>query len=122
MEEEAMKNSKLEALKTKKEQIEARIKNIESKEKVRAKKDDTRRKVLIGAMVMEQMGKSEESKKKVLANLDGFLTRPLDRKLFGLDVSQSSLSRGAEKSKVQKLTQERKTDENPKQTEKRKTA
>jgi len=106
-----MKNSKLEALKTKKEQIEARIKNIEAKEKSRAKKEDTRRKILIGAMVMEQMGKSEESKKKVLANLGGFLTRPLDHKLFGLP----------EKGRVQKLNPERKTDETPKQTEKRKT-
>ena len=107
-----MKNSKLETLKAKKEQIEARIKNIEAKEKARAKKEDTRRKILIGAMVMEQMGKSGESTKKVMAGLDGFLTRPLDRKLFGLP----------EKGKVQKLNLERKTDETPKQTEKRKSA
>ena len=79
-----MKNSKLETLKAKKEQIEARIKNIEAKEHSRAKKDDTRRKILIGAMVMEQMGKTNEAKSKVLASLDGFLTRPLDRKLFGM--------------------------------------
>jgi hypothetical protein len=63
-------------------------------------------------MVMEQMGKSEESKKKVLANLDGFLTRSLDRNLFGLP----------ERSKVQKLTPERQPDETQKQTEKRKSA
>ena len=107
-----MKNSKLEALKTKKEQIEARIKNIEAKEKSRAKKEDTRRKILIGAMVMEQMGKSEESKKKVLGKLDAFLTRPLDRKLFGLP----------EKGKVQKLNLEGKPDEASKQPNKRKSA
>ena len=106
-----MKNSKLETLKAKKEQIEARIKNLESKEKARAKKDDTRRKILIGAMVMEQMAKNADAKSKVLASLDGFLTRPLDRKLFDMP----------EKGKVQKLTPERKTDEN-KHTEKRKTA
>lgn len=107
-----MKNSKLETLKAKKEQIEARIKNIEAKEKARAKKEDTRRKILIGAMVMEQMGKSQEMKSKVLASLDGFLTRPLDRNLFGLP----------ETGKVQKLNTERKTDETAKQTEKRKSA
>ena len=107
-----MKKSKLETLKAKREQIEARIKNIEAKEKARAKKEDTRRKILIGAMVMEQMGKSEESKKKVMAGLDGFLTRSLDRMLFGLP----------ERSKVQKLKPEKKTDEPPKHTEKRKTA
>ena len=107
-----MKNSKLEALKTKKEQIEARIKNIEAKEKNRAKKEDTRRKILIGAMVMEQMGKSNEAKSKVLASLDGFLTRPLDRKLFSLP----------EKGKVQKLNLEGKPNEASKQSEKRKSA
>lgn len=107
-----MKNSKLEALKTKKEQIEARIKNIEAKEKNRAKKEDTRRKILIGAMVIEQMAKSNEAKSKVLASLDGFLTRPLDRKLFGLP----------EKGKVQKLNLEGKPNEVSKQSEKRKSA
>ena len=79
-----MKKSKLETLKSKKEQIEARIKNLESKEHLKQKKQDTRRKILIGAMVMEQMEKNEEAKKKILASLEGFLTRPMDRELFGL--------------------------------------
>ena len=79
-----MKNSKLETLKAKKEQIEARIKNIEAKERSRAKKDDTRRKILIGAMVLEMAGKDHEAKKKITTQLDGFLTRPMDRDLFGL--------------------------------------
>jgi large subunit ribosomal protein L7/L12 len=92
-----MKNSKLETLKAKKEQIEARIKNIEAKERSRAKKDDTRRKILIGAMVMEQMGKTNEAKSKVLASLDGFLTRPLDRKLFGLPEKTKSQNQPTEK-------------------------
>jgi len=77
-------NPKLKKLQQKKSQIDARIKLIESREKAKAKKEDTRRKILIGAMVMEQMEKSEESKKKILASLNGFLTRPLDRMLFGL--------------------------------------
>ena len=79
-------NSKLETLKAKKEQIEARIKNLESKERLKQKKQDTRRKILIGAMVMEQMGKTKDTKSKVLASLDGFLTRPMDRELFDLQV------------------------------------
>ena len=107
-----MKNSKMETLKAKKEQIEARIKNLEAKERLKQKKQDTRRKILIGAMITEQMGKTEETKSKVMASLDGFLTRPMDRELFGLP----------EKGKVQKLNPERKTDETPKQTEKRKSA
>ena len=33
---------------------------------------------------MEQMEKSEDAKKKIIARLAGFLTRPMDRELFGL--------------------------------------
>ena len=77
-------NQKLKRLQDKKDQIEARIKNIEASEQAKAKKEDTRRKILIGAFYMEQMAKIEEVKTKVLAYLDGFLTRPMDRKLFGL--------------------------------------
>ena len=85
-----MKNSKLETLKAKKEQIEARIKNLESKERLKQKKQDTRRKILIGAMVLEMLGKDHEAKKKLTAQLDGFLTRPMDRELFGLQEKTKS--------------------------------
>ena len=105
-------NPKLKKLQQKKDQIDARIKLIESREKAKAKKDDTRRKILIGAMIMEQMEKSDESKKKALANLNGFLTRPLDRKLFGLPETKTN----------EKPMPEKKTDATAKPTEKRKTA
>ena len=78
------KQPRIEKLKLRKEQIEARIKNLESKERTREKKLDTRRKILIGAFYMEQMEKNEDAKKKIIARLDGFLTRPMDRELFGL--------------------------------------
>ena len=120
-------NPKLKKLKQKKDQIEARIKNMEAREKSKAKKLDTRRKILIGAMVMERMEKNEETKKKTIAMLDGFLTRPLDRNLFGLDVSQSSLKRGddSQSSRNREPTKkliEVKDNVTPKTPEKRKTA
>jgi len=105
-------NPKLKKLQQKKEQIDARIKLIEAREKSKAKKDDTRRKILIGAMIMEQMEKSDESKKKVLSSLSGFLTRPLDRKLFGLPDTK----------KNEKPMPEKKPDATAKLTEKQKTA
>jgi hypothetical protein len=77
-------SQKLMRLHDKKSQLEARIKNIEAVELAKAKKEDTRRKILIGAFYMEQMEKHEDLKTKVLAFLDGFLIRPMDRKLFGL--------------------------------------
>lgn len=40
---------------------------------------DTRRKILIGAMMLEQMEKNEATKASVMGKLDAFLTRPDDR-------------------------------------------
>ena len=107
-------NPKLKKLQQKKDQIDARIKLIEAREKAKAKKEDTRRKILIGAMIMEQMEKSEEARKKILVNLNGFLTRPLDRGLFGL----------GEKKQIEhpSSTASRKPETPPKIPEKRKTA
>ena len=111
-----MKNSKLETLKAKKEQIDARIKNLESKERLKQKKQDTRRKILIGAMVTEQMGKNETTKSKILASLDGFLTRPMDRELFGLPEKPKSQNPPPIKSQGEKA------DDAPKKSPQRKVA
>jgi large subunit ribosomal protein L7/L12 len=117
-------NPRLKKLKQRREQIEARIKNLEARDKSREKKRDTRRKILIGAFYMEQMEKSEEARKKILARLDGFLVRENDRELFGLDASQSSRKREGEKKTVEhpSSTASRKPDTPPKLPEKRKTA
>lgn len=108
-------NPRLKKLMQKKEQIDARIKLIETREKSKAKKEDTRRKILIGAMIMEQMEKSEESKKKILSNLNGFLTRPLDRKLFDLPERKQTQNpppirkQGEEANVTEKKSPQRKT-------------
>jgi hypothetical protein len=114
-------NPKLKQLMQKKDQIEARIKNIEAREKTKAKKEDTRRKILIGAFYMEQMEKSQEAKSKVLASLDKFLTRPLDRMLFGLDGSQSSHKREPEKQQAQNPPPIRKQGEKADESDKKQT-
>jgi hypothetical protein len=97
-----MKKSKLETLKAKKEQIDARIKNMEAKEKSKAKKLDTRRKILIGAFYLDLMEKDDALKKKIIARLDEFLTRPNDRKLFGLPDKPNSQNPPPLKSKGEK--------------------
>lgn len=48
--------------------------------------EETRRKILAGALVLEMMDEHDETKKRVIARLDKFLTRPDDRALFGLKV------------------------------------
>lgn len=50
--------------------------------------EDTRRKVLVGAMVLGQMEANAELGKQMTGALDSYLTRPDDRALFGLPAKE----------------------------------
>lgn len=73
--------TKLKQEKAKKQKMEARKKSAETKA-MRA--TDTRKKILIGAFMLDRMARNEETKTKVLGQLDQYLTRADDRELFGL--------------------------------------
>ncbi|MBF7684017.1 mobilization protein [Acinetobacter sp. B5B] len=75
------KTEKLKQLKAQKQAIEAREK---IKQKEQDRKDDTRRKILLGSYLLKKM-KNETNKEKILADLDEYLTENRDRILFGLD-------------------------------------
>lgn len=75
---------KLDQLKARKQAIDARAKVSEAK-KNRA--DDTRRKILLGAMMLDQWKTKPESEAKIKQDLDKFLTKDNDRKLFDLSPS-----------------------------------
>lgn len=72
---------KLKQEKAKKQKLEARKRHIESKAN---RATDTRKKILVGAFMLDRMAKNEETKNKVLGQLDQYLTRPDDRELFSL--------------------------------------
>lgn len=72
---------KLKQEKAKKQKIEARKRTLESKEQ---RAIDTRKKILVGAFMLDKMAKNEETKTKVLGQLEQYLTRADDRELFGL--------------------------------------
>lgn len=72
---------KLKQLKAQKQKQEALKRAAEAKAN---RANDTRRKILIGAMMLEHMEKNEATKTSVMGKLDAFLTRPDDRALFGL--------------------------------------
>jgi large subunit ribosomal protein L7/L12 len=72
---------KLKQEKAKKQKIEARKRTLESKAQ---RATDTRKKILVGAFMLDKMEKNEETKTKVLSQLDQYLTRSDDRELFGL--------------------------------------
>ena len=69
-------------------QLKAQKQKMEALERTRistlARKQDTRRKVLAGAMLLEMMERSPEVKKEMLGRLSKFLMRAEDRTLFGL--------------------------------------
>ena len=74
-------------LRAKDELIEARKVQALIKGK---RSDDTRRKILAGALVLDMMEESEETKGRFMARLDKFLSRPDDRTLFGLPVQPAT--------------------------------
>jgi len=75
--------TKLENLRKQKTKIDARIQQIEAREKVKYRKQDTRRKILIGSYYLDKARKdnSMDEIKKLMA---GYLTRANDRILFDL--------------------------------------
>ena len=79
-----MGTTKLESLKKKSEQLKAQIQKIEAAQSAKNRKQDTRRKILIGAYYWEKALKEDgvEDIKKIM---DGFLTRNSDRVLFDLE-------------------------------------
>ena len=71
---------KLKQLKAQKQAIEAREK---TKQKEQERKDDTRRKILLGSYLIRKM-QNEVNKEKILAELNEYLTENRDRQLFDL--------------------------------------
>ena len=71
---------KLKQLKAQKQAIEAREK---TKQKEQERKDDTRRKILLGSYLIKKM-QNEANKEKILAELNEYLTEDRDRRLFDL--------------------------------------
>ena len=75
---------RLDDLLKKREQLNAQIHQEKNKQSQQKRKEDTRRKILLGALMMEMMKKGELDEKKILKRLDGFLTKEMERKLFDL--------------------------------------
>ena len=79
---------KLRQLKTRQARLDARKRALFSR---RERKDDTRRKILLGATVMARVQHRELDQAVVKGWLDAALTRADDRALFDLPTAPSSL-------------------------------
>ena len=57
-----------------------------AKEREQQRKDDTRRKILIGACMLKITEENQENHDKLMLQLDRYLTDNRDRVLFGLGI------------------------------------
>jgi|APEBP8051072661_1049379.scaffolds.fasta_scaffold02180_4 flagellar biosynthesis/type III secretory pathway ATPase len=73
--------SSLEKLKTQRQKLDARIQKMEARGKVQSRKQDVRRKILIGAYYLGQAVK-EGTVPQLRELMNAFLTRESDKKLF----------------------------------------
>ena len=78
--------AQLKQVKALKQKIEARKKTLTSK---RTRATETKKKILIGSLMLKKMEQHEETRIMVLAELDKFLTRNSDRAIFGLVIQSS---------------------------------
>jgi hypothetical protein len=77
----AVVQTSLEKLKTQRQKLDARIQKMEAMGKVQSRKQDVRRKILIGAYYLNQAIK-EGTVPELREIMNGFLTRESDKKLF----------------------------------------
>lgn len=84
-----IKKTRLELARERASKAAALLQKLEALDHARStgqkKQQETRRKVLIGAYMIEKMGTDESTKSAVMAGLDTWLTRQRDRALFGLE-------------------------------------
>ena len=76
----AKNEERLKQLKAQKQAVLAREK---ARQKAQDRKDDTRRKILLGLYLLNKM-EDEAEKEKILAGINEYLTEDRDRKLFNL--------------------------------------
>jgi membrane protein involved in colicin uptake len=76
----AKQEERLKQLKAQKQAVLAREKKKITDQQ---RKEDTRRKILLGSLALKKM-KNEQDKEKILADLNEYLIEDRDRKLFGL--------------------------------------
>ena len=73
-----------EALRKRKAEIEARLSDLEQREKTAERKRDTRRKVIAGAYALEHCEFDPDFKATLEGLLNSYLEKPGDRELFDL--------------------------------------
>ncbi len=77
--------ARLAALKKRKQQLENQLMLLQNRDAVARRKQETRRRILIGAERLAKLQKGELTEEELRAEMDAYLVRPSDRAVFGLD-------------------------------------
>ena len=80
----ASTTDRLKKLEEQRARINAEIQRVRAREQQQARKDDTRRKILVGSMLLQLVEDGEWPEDKLRARLDTYLVRADDRELFEL--------------------------------------
>jgi len=84
-----MADSKLTRLLEKRNAVNARIRQVQNKQKASERRNETRRKILAGAAVLQWAARDSEFNAKLMAELNRFLMRDDNRALFDLPPVQT---------------------------------
>ena len=76
--------SKIDTLTQKRDELNEQIKKIKSRESIKRRKEDTKRKILIGGVVIKMMKEGEMPEDRLNQILDKHLEKDSDRALFDL--------------------------------------
>lgn len=74
----------VEKMKERRDKLTAQIKRQQAREKERQRKQDTRRKILIGSITQKMIERGEIQEETLYRYADKMLTRKNDRELFNL--------------------------------------
>ena len=85
-----MATTRLDKLTIKRQQLNAQIQALKAKESAQKRKKDTKRKVLIGSVVLKMLDTGEMPEERLNQILDKHLIRDADRALFGLQPRQET--------------------------------
>lgn len=102
--------NKIDKIQQRIEELKEQLRQEKAKENTRQRKIDTRKKILLGAMLMHWVETGEFNEADLLKGLDKFLTRESDRVLFGLSSkSNDTISQTASTQKKKSTTKKSST-------------
>ena len=78
------REAQIAALKKRKQQLENQLMLLQNRDAIARRKQETRRRILIGAERLARLQKGELTEEQLRTEMDAYLTRAKDRELFEL--------------------------------------